>query len=116
MPSPFPGMDPYLEVPDLWHTFHTRFIADLQVALARVGIIGQQDVADPFADVFLVFFPGGVGLGRQRGEHVVEQLAGPLVETQAHHARCGRGAVDVEHVFQIGQVLARDGADAPHFF
>lgn len=26
MPSPFPGMDPYLEQEDTWHDFHERFI------------------------------------------------------------------------------------------
>jgi Protein of unknown function (DUF4058) len=26
MPSPFPGMDPYLETPALWSDFHARFI------------------------------------------------------------------------------------------
>ncbi|MFO0950186.1 MAG: DUF4058 family protein [Isosphaeraceae bacterium] len=26
MPSPFPGMDPYLEQPGVWHDFHERFL------------------------------------------------------------------------------------------
>ena len=26
MPSPFPGMNPYLEQEDVWHDFHERFI------------------------------------------------------------------------------------------
>ncbi len=26
MPSPFPGMNPYLEQPDVWHDFHERFM------------------------------------------------------------------------------------------
>ena len=26
MPSPFPGMNPYLESPGIWHGFHQRFI------------------------------------------------------------------------------------------
>ena len=59
---------------------------------------------------------GGIGLGWNRREDVVEQLAGPLVEAKAHHARLGGLAVHVEHIFQVGQVLARDGADAPHLF
>ena len=37
MPSPFPGMNPYLEQDDAWHDFHERFIA------GRVGrSIGAQ--------------------------------------------------------------------------
>jgi hypothetical protein len=30
MPSPFPGMDPYLEAPSWWPTFHSTFIIYLQ--------------------------------------------------------------------------------------
>ncbi len=34
MPSPFPGMDPYLEDPELWSGFHASFIAELQIQLS----------------------------------------------------------------------------------
>ena len=46
MPSPFPGMDPYLETAALWPAFHHQFAADLYKLLlpglvdryrARVG-------------------------------------------------------------------------------
>src|SRR5438874_13528858 len=30
MPSPFPGMNPYLEQPDVWEMFHTQLISALQ--------------------------------------------------------------------------------------
>jgi len=33
MPSPFPGMNPYLELPALWHEFHNRLIVALSDAL-----------------------------------------------------------------------------------
>ena len=29
MVCPFPGMDPYLEHPDVWHSFHTRLVVQL---------------------------------------------------------------------------------------
>ncbi len=35
MPSPFPGMDPYLERPDRWSGVHTRLIAVMGELLAR---------------------------------------------------------------------------------
>lgn len=35
MPSPFPGMDPYLEAPAIWPDFHHRFAADLSAVLNR---------------------------------------------------------------------------------
>lgn len=38
MPSPFPGMDPYLEQSDVWEDFHTRLIARIADSLAaQVG-------------------------------------------------------------------------------
>lgn len=33
MPSPFPGMDPYLEDPTVWRDFHTDFLANVRAAL-----------------------------------------------------------------------------------
>ncbi|MBD2448560.1 DUF4058 family protein [Nostoc sp. FACHB-152] len=33
MPSPFPGMNPYLELPSLWHEFHSRLIVAISDAL-----------------------------------------------------------------------------------
>jgi len=36
MPSPFPGMDPYLEDPAFWSDFHARFITYWSDALADV--------------------------------------------------------------------------------
>ena len=33
MPSPFPGMNPYLELPALWHEFHSRLIVAISDAL-----------------------------------------------------------------------------------
>ena len=33
MPSPFPGMDPYLESPDLWPDVHLEMIRDIRAAL-----------------------------------------------------------------------------------
>lgn len=34
MPTPFPGMDPYLEQPGLWKQVHTNLIVDIQRSLA----------------------------------------------------------------------------------
>src|SRR5712692_9172974 len=33
MPSPFPGMDPYIERPEIWPDFHDRLITFIQEAL-----------------------------------------------------------------------------------
>jgi hypothetical protein len=36
MPSPFPGMNPYIEKPSVWQDFHARFIA---AAAERIGTL-----------------------------------------------------------------------------
>jgi hypothetical protein len=36
MPSPFPGMDPYIEAPELWSDFHTDLAAEIRAQLNRV--------------------------------------------------------------------------------
>ncbi len=46
MPSPFPGMNPYLEQDDAWHDFHERFIplaADVLGAQVRPNYIVKID-------------------------------------------------------------------------
>ena len=35
MPSPFPGMNPYLEQPDAWQTFHSNYLTELQRQIRR---------------------------------------------------------------------------------
>ena len=35
MPSPFPGMNPYLERPNLWRGFHGLMLAQMTYALTR---------------------------------------------------------------------------------
>lgn len=56
MPTPFPGMDPYLERPGLWHGVHNRLIAalaDLLGPLLRpryfVAVEERSYLADPLA-------------------------------------------------------------------
>lgn len=46
MPSPFPGMNPYLEQPDAWHDFHQAFIPRIRDALTgqiRPGYLAKID-------------------------------------------------------------------------
>ena len=36
MPSPLPGMDPYIEAPDIWSDFHGDLAAAMRAQLNRV--------------------------------------------------------------------------------
>jgi len=59
MPSPFPGMDPYLEAPDIWPDFHQAVALEISAQLNRtlplpyyarlgmrpeIGVIGDEDL------------------------------------------------------------------------
>ena len=35
MPSPFPGVDPYIESPALWSDFHNNLASEIQAQLNR---------------------------------------------------------------------------------
>ncbi|MFK7817487.1 MAG: DUF4058 family protein, partial [Planctomycetaceae bacterium] len=52
MPSPFPGMNPFLESPAVWPGFHNRFITALGNAIN--GVAPQTYFADIEQRVFLV--------------------------------------------------------------
>jgi hypothetical protein len=91
MPSPFPGMDPYLEAPGIWSDFHHAFATELSSALnhtlprhyysrletrPEIGIVEPERQAhQPVPDITVVRHPrhpadgGGVAvLGRARVE------------------------------------------------
>lgn len=89
MPSPFPGMDPYLERAERWSGVHTRLIAVIGELLARqvaprffvdsadnVYILGLDDPARSFVrpDLFMVEAASAAGPARPRG-----QITAPMV-------------------------------------
>jgi hypothetical protein len=48
MPSPFPGMDPYLEEPNLWSDVHLTLIIAMRAALNSVLPAGYRAAADRY--------------------------------------------------------------------
>src|SRR5437764_855351 len=57
MPSPFPGMNPYLEQDDAWHSFHERFCTRLADEL--VAHTGPRYLVKLDESVFLHELPAG---------------------------------------------------------
>jgi hypothetical protein len=51
MPSPFPGMDPYLESEDTWHDFQVRYVPALAEALTPV--LPDRYIVKADQDVFI---------------------------------------------------------------
>ena len=70
MPSPFPGMDPYLENPEIFPDFHDSFITYLREAL-------QASLPAPYF----------AALGRRVWIEVSRRSIGPDVEVRAHRLR-----------------------------
>lgn len=103
MPSPFPGMNPYLEHPDVWHDFHHRFIttaAEALTAQVRPAYIVKVD-----AHIYLHELPDEprrlIGRGDANIMHVHDDL-GPTAGATAMIEAPVRGrielAVDEEQV------------------
>jgi hypothetical protein len=73
MPSPFPGMNPYLEQNDVWQDFHDRFVpslGDALTALVRPNYIVKIEqhlfVHEPLEDDRLIGH-SNVSIARRRG-------------------------------------------------
>ena len=78
MPSPFPGMDPYLEHPTLWPGVHNGLIAALQLSLAPqlrpryyVAIEERLYITEPDQRVF-IGQPDLAVIGRPAAETVLK--------------------------------------------
>jgi hypothetical protein len=69
MPSPFPGMDPYLEEPSGWHPFHTKLVAALADSLnsslpdGYYAEIEHRRVAPVWEDKLFVAQPDALVVG-----------------------------------------------------
>ncbi len=107
MPSPFPGMDPYLEAPDVWPDFHDRLAGEISAVLNQtlpppyyarlemrpeVGIVGEEPPRRIVPDVAVVRLQ--TPAARDGGVAVVDQPRtdiSPSVrmkvpnETRRHH-------------------------------
>ena len=94
MPSPFPGMDPYLEDPAYWSGFHTTFNIYIRSAISLLlpegyfadveQVVWLEDVADderePFAipDAFIAESgPGAVAVAKRKATRATAQVTLP---------------------------------------
>ncbi|MGD1909007.1 MAG: DUF4058 family protein [Leptolyngbyaceae cyanobacterium] len=84
MPSPFPGMDPYLEQPTFWSAFHSRLIVAIADALSpklrpRYYIEVETRIYKDAGEL-LVGIPDGVVLSRSQGSSA-DRGDAPAIET-----------------------------------
>ena len=84
MPSPFPGMDPYLEAPALWPDVHQSFITYIRDALQPAvrpryhARIGERLY---IVETYHTLYPDVVLVGRSVREPSRGSVAAPVTET-----------------------------------
>jgi hypothetical protein len=124
MPSPFPGMDPYLETPNLWPDVHHRIISEIQSALnralrphyvARVELrIYVSDEEDPgraalVPDVRIEKPPEMRGANKSKPASavaVVEPLTIPYPEEEIEEARLEIRHVESKALIAVIEILS----------
>lgn len=102
MPSPFPGMNPYLEQDDAWHDFHERvipYISDVLVPQVRPGYIVKLDEHIYIHERSAVEreFLGRIDVGVTRGDVPLPSRSGASVLEAPVHGRIPV-AIDVERL------------------
>lgn len=75
--SPFPGMDPYLESPEIWHTLHTRLITNLADQLTAK--LAPTYIADFETDIVIDFVDTGSNGGTNGGRKESRPVLSPDV-------------------------------------
>ncbi|WP_337176738.1 DUF4058 family protein [Paludisphaera sp.] len=111
MPSPFPGMNPWLEHPEVWHDFHSAYLPLLRRQLARqvspryvVKIDENVYIHDEEADVQGRFRPD-LGIIHRGTVASVRPAAGPI----AAPVQLRLPVEDVERLPYLEIVDARGG-------
>jgi Protein of unknown function (DUF4058) len=101
MPSPFPGMNPFLEQDDVWQDFHDTFIPFVRDALASqvaphyiVKVEAYLFIHEPPAEQRILVGHGDIGLSRSNGvgrsatatatRRLPARIRIPSVDTEKH--------------------------------
>jgi hypothetical protein len=98
MPSPFPGMNPYLEQDDAWHDFHERFIPAIADALG--ALVDPRYIVKIDEHLYIHELPATHRRFIGRGDVAVTESGVPVAPSAtgvlAPPVRVGLPAVDVE--------------------
>ena len=84
MSSPFPGMDPYLEAPEIWHDFH-HLLADEIIAQLN-ALLSPRDYAD--VEVRTVLEEVGVATTKTVYSNAAAQFIAVCSAYNLSEARC----------------------------
>jgi hypothetical protein len=79
MPSPFPGMNPYLEQDDAWHDFHKSFMVALAAAVGR-GLANYY-IVKILSHVYIHELPADC-VANRRGAGLAGRMGFPTVDVE----------------------------------
>ncbi|HZL36025.1 MAG TPA: DUF4058 family protein [Tepidisphaeraceae bacterium] len=112
MPSPFPGMDPYLEREEVWHDFHERFIP--YAAAMLTPQVRPQYIVKLDEHVYIHELPaddrrliGRSDVSLSRDPRRVPTAGAAIVTAAPAHARVPTLAIDEERLSYI-EIRDRD--------
>ncbi|WP_395091793.1 DUF4058 family protein [Armatimonas sp.] len=111
MPSPFPGMDPYLESPDYWRDVHSSFLVEVRVALNAtlpLGFVARTEerlyVVEPDRSIY-----PDIALTRQIPERPTGVVGAAVIDKPiiyfAPPEEVRESFVEIRSVKQGGQVV-----------
>ncbi|MFO0950986.1 MAG: DUF4058 family protein [Isosphaeraceae bacterium] len=103
MPSPFPGMNPYLEQPSVWPDFHTEFLTSLRRILAPT--LGPDYIVRLEQHIYVHDIPPGP-----------RRLVGraDVALTEASNATAGSGGLGVLEAPALVNLPALDAERVPY--
>lgn len=110
MPSPFPGMDPYLESPDLWSDVHSALASEIRTQIAPAlrpsyvaRLVPREVMDEPDTEELRVLFPD-VAIRRVEptpplpGNGAVAVAAAPLRATNIMRVPFRQTAIEIRDV------------------
>ncbi|MHB1423780.1 MAG: DUF4058 family protein [Gemmataceae bacterium] len=116
MPSPFPGMDPFIEACGLWEDFHPVLIAEIHRVLAaavperyvvRLGVRSYVALTDTEGKDFHPLLPD-VGITSPAGELAAQLSSSAVTETADEEAVSMDAFVATEYRETFIDIYARD--------
>ncbi len=116
MPSPFPGMDPFIEARGLWEDFHPKLIAEMERTLAalvperyavRLAVRSYVALTDTAGKDLNLFLPD-VGITTSEGELSSQRSAAAVAEEAETEGVVMEAFVSTEYRETFIDIFARD--------
>ena len=89
-------------------------LSGLGVAKAPIHVISQQNHARTLPDILIVFLSCFAWFDPKASHYFIQELTGPLIETQTGPLSDYWPVINGQHIFHFGQIFAIYLTDTPH--